>query len=111
MQVQQRTFLCTKYERGSDTSERKGNVWYFYYSLNLGSDNSPSEFSSVGCERPTGIIASLSLSEWKKHSNGHFKCQTDIALKTNASLMSVPRCNENDVVSVGYVTSLQQHID
>lgn len=50
------------------------------------------------------------LSEWKKHSNGHFKCQTDIVLKINTSLMPVLRYNENGMVSVGYVTSLELHV-
>jgi len=50
------------------------------------------------------------LSEWKKHSNRHFKYQTDIFLQTNASLMPVPRYNENNVVSVVYVTSFQLYI-
>jgi RNase P/RNase MRP subunit POP5 len=50
------------------------------------------------------------LSEWKKFSNGHFKCQRDIVLKTNASLMPVPKYNENNVASVVYVTSFQLYI-
>ena len=41
------------------------------------------------------------LSEWKKHPCGNFKCQTDINLTINASLMPVPRYNENNVVSLG----------
>ena len=51
------------------------------------------------------------LSECEKHSNGHFKCQTDIILVVNTSLMPVPRYNENNVVSVVNVTSLQLYID